>query len=249
MPDQTPEPLTDRPTYDELMAERNEAREQANAYLSRLDRAAEKLMDRSSRINGLELDLDQARAEAGLARGDAGALQARVVELRAQVAARDTRIAELEAELANARGWAGQENTRLRARVAELEAAQSEPHAYIAVKRRFSIHADQPEWEWDAAVIPAGDDHAWDRDDHKKRGYELLPIAGTETGTRPTTPQSDPAGYVVVTRNSEGGLHRSATAWDDLERATAAGDFQARHADGTGCTAAVYELREVRGDA
>ncbi|WP_305780047.1 hypothetical protein [Nocardia nova] len=78
-------------------AERDEAREQANQYLSRLDRAAQKLMDRRSRINGLELDIDHARAEAGLAVGEAGALRARVMELQSQVAARDARIAELEA--------------------------------------------------------------------------------------------------------------------------------------------------------
>lgn len=61
-------------------------------------------------------------------------------------------------------------------------------------------------------------------------------------------PQSNPAGYVVVTRNSEGGLHRSATVWESLDQARAAEGVQARHADGTGCTAAVYELREVSGE-
>ena len=139
------------------------------------------------------------------------------------------------------------ESARLRARIAELEAAQAEPDAYIAVKRNHTPFAEVAEWHWDAAVIPAGEYHAWDRAEHERRGYELLPIVGTETGTRPAAAQPDPAGYVVVTRNSEGGVHRSATVWESLEQARAAEGVQAGYADGTGCTAAVYELREVRG--
>lgn len=141
------------------------------------------------------------------------------------------------------------ESARLRARIAELEAAQANPDAYIAVKRCGDFpNADRPDWFADARVLHPGAPHfEADRAEYVRNGFDLLPIVGTETGTRPATAQPVPAGYVVVTRNSEGGLHRSATAWDDLERATAAGDFQARHADGTGCTAAVYELREVRG--
>jgi hypothetical protein len=72
------------------------------------------------------------------------------------------------------------------------------------------------------------------------RVYELREVRGEGA------PSAAPAGYAVVTRNPEGGLHRSATVWDDLDRATAAGDFQARHAEGTGCSAAVYALREVQ---
>lgn len=139
------------------------------------------------------------------------------------------------------------EHEALLTKVADREVVQAEPHAYIAVKRYYSAHAGGPKWNTDAEVIPAADLRNDIREWHREHGYDLLPIVGTETGTRPAAPQSDPAGYVVVTRNSEGGLHRSATAWDDLERATAAGDFQARHAEGTGCTAAVYELREVHG--
>ncbi|MFF4026939.1 hypothetical protein ACFYY5_29225 [Nocardia elegans] len=133
-----------------------------------------------------------------------------------------------------------------RARIAELEAAQSEPDAYIAVKRTHSPNADRPEWDWHATVIPAGAEYAEDREWRLDRGFDLLPIVGTETGTRPATPQSDPAGYVVVTRNSEGGVHRSATVWDSLDQARAAEGVQAGYADGTGCTAAVYALREVQ---
>lgn len=70
------------------------------------------------------------------------------------------------------------------AAMGEPVAAQATPHAYIAVKRYFSPNADGPEWEWDAAVIPAGEHSAWEREDHQKRGYELLPIVGTENGTR-----------------------------------------------------------------
>lgn len=129
------------------------------------------------------------------------------------------------------------ESDRLRARIAELEASRGRDHARIAglelaLQDRDSIyqHAGELEVKLNAAR------------------NEISELRGAPTTTRSAAAQPDPAGYVVVTRNSEGGLHRSATAWDDLERATAAGDFQARHADGTGCTAAVYELREVRGE-
>lgn len=170
--------------------------------------------------------------------------------MAAELLAARTRIAELEAQSAADRNVARKLiDARARDIVAE-EKAQAEPDAYIAVKRTYSPNADRPEWDWHAIVIPAGDEFAEDRDWRAERGFDLLPIVGTETGTRPAAPQSDPAGYVVVTRNPEGGLHRSATVWDDLERATAAGDFQARHAEGTGCSAAVHELgREVNGDA
>lgn len=76
------------------------------------------------------------------------------------------------------------ELVRARARIAELEGARAEPHAFVAVKRTFSPNADGPEWAWDAAVIPAGDYHSGDRDYHERRGYELLPIVGTDDGTK-----------------------------------------------------------------
>lgn len=72
--------------------------------------------------------------------------------------------------------------------------------------------------------------------------YELREVRGEDA------PSAAPAGYVVVTRNSEGGVHRSATVWDSLEQANTAEGIASGYAEGTGCTAAVYELREVRGE-
>ncbi len=186
------------------------------------------------------------------------------------------------------------------------ESAPRNPDAYIAVKRYYSAHAGGPKWNTDAEVIPAADLRSDIREWHREHGYDLLPIVGTETGTRPamaprsepdgyavvvevdggrivqtsallpkavavdraenyrtefgmktsvaelrdvdgeSTPPPAPAGYVVVTRNSEGGVHRSATVWESLDQARAAEGVQAGYADGTGCTAAVYALQEVQ---
>lgn len=90
------------------------------------------------RVSELEAELLEARAEAGAMRGDAAALQARVMELQTQVAARDARIHEWRVHLAEiADALDLPEDTRfdclpeeVRTRIAELEAAQSEPIGY-----------------------------------------------------------------------------------------------------------------------
>ncbi len=64
--------------------------------------------------------------------------------------------------------------------------ADDAPHAYVAVQRTFSPHADRPEWDRDARVIPE-----WDRDELAWRracGDTMLPIGPDgDTGTRAIT--------------------------------------------------------------
>lgn len=61
--------------------------------------------------------------------------------------------------------------------------APGKPHAYIAVTRTHSPHADRPEWDRRAVVIPAWDDKELVY--ARQRGEELLPIAPDgESGTR-----------------------------------------------------------------
>jgi hypothetical protein len=91
-----------------------------------------------------------------------------------------------------------------RARIAELEAAQANPDAYIAVKRYYSAHAGGPKWNTDAEVIPAADLRGDTREWHREHGYDLLPIVGTETGTRSAAaPATDPDGYAARARLAE----------------------------------------------
>ncbi len=85
-----------------------------------------------------------------------------------------------------------EENARLRARITELEAAQSEPHAYIVVKRTRRPEEGSPGWKWlhEAAVISVDQCEYW-----AEHGYDLVPIVGSETGTRPAA-QSAPAANI-----------------------------------------------------
>ncbi|MGW5518496.1 hypothetical protein, partial [Nocardia africana] len=118
------------------------------------------------------------------------------------------------------------ESARLRARIAELEAEQGKVRDFIN-ERTMYVDALKSD-------TTGGDDyHRWSGGAEARRqlagrlgwtvphehGDKTSPIVGTGTGTRPAAPQSDPAGYVVVTRNAEGGLHRPATVWPTLEQA------------------------------
>lgn len=66
------------------------------------------------------------------------------------------------------------------------------PHAYIAVRRTHSPHADRPEWHHRAKVIPA-----WDADDlayARRCGDTLLPIGPDgDAGTRAIVEEFRPA--------------------------------------------------------
>jgi hypothetical protein len=158
------------------------------------------------------------------------------------------RIAELEREAEfmlgqasnNARRWARSEVdiAELLHRIAELEAAQAHPDAYIAVKRNHAACAEGPEWHGDAAVIPAGDHHEWERADHAKRGYELLPIAGTETGTRFAAPQGEPIAYMIAHTAHDGSTTFVRTPYGRRPNAEA-------HAARLGSAYRVVELHEV----
>lgn len=70
--------------------------------------------------------------------------------------------------------------------------APGAPHAYVAVQRTHSPHADRPEWHHRAKVIPA-----WDADDlayARRCGDTLLPIGPDgDTGTRWVTEEPDEA--------------------------------------------------------
>lgn len=67
--------------------------------------------------------------------------------------------------------------------------APGSAHAYVAVQRTFSSHADRPEWGRDAIVIPEWDHKEleyWRRD---RKGFALLPIGPDgDTGTRAIDP-------------------------------------------------------------
>lgn len=169
----------------------------------------------------LESERDRARTEAGAVEGYVAALQARVMELQAQVTAREARIAEpdsapssrCQATMTGAlfnepdrciwcelpTGHVGNHDAAVAqpghsdARVSwpEPAAAPSSPHAYVAVKRKYSIHADGPEWHANVHVIPAADPEG-DLDHFRSQGYDLLPIVGTDAGTRHAAqPQPD----------------------------------------------------------
>lgn len=61
--------------------------------------------------------------------------------------------------------------------------APGEPHAYVAVRRTHSPHADRPEWSHRAYVIPAWDDE--EIDNAMRCADTLLPIGPDgDTGTR-----------------------------------------------------------------
>lgn len=155
------------------------------------------------------------------------------------------RIAELEAQSAADRNVARKLiDARARDIVAE-EKPQAEPDAYIAVKRTHSPNADRPEWDWHATVIPAGDEFAEDRDWRADRGYELLPIVATETGTRPATPQSDPVGYAVGVDSGVGPVFVQTSPVLTRKEADSRATF---YNESTDMDARVYELREVFGE-
>ena len=172
-------------------------------------------------------------------------LQARVAELEEQVGtwqgmyrvASDHREQNL-----NDYRQARDECDAALARIAELEAPPTNPHAYIAVKRYHAVSADGPEWCDDAAVIPAGHIHAWEREDHQRRGYQLLPIVADGDGTRfaatpPTRCQATTASPLIGDRRSlwcelpagHAGMHHAAVPqpgfpatevdWDEAEEA------------------------------
>ncbi|MFC4373344.1 hypothetical protein ACFO5K_04445 [Nocardia halotolerans] len=66
--------------------------------------------------------------------------------------------------------------------------ADDQPHAYVLVERTHSPHADRPEWDRGAIVIPEWDhdELAHWRDYHDK--YALIPIGPDgDTGTRAIT--------------------------------------------------------------
>lgn len=68
--------------------------------------------------------------------------------------------------------------------------APGEPHAYIAVRRTHSPHADRPEWFHRAQVVPAWDEAAIAY--ALKCGETLLPIGPSgDTGTRWVPEQTD----------------------------------------------------------
>lgn len=83
-----------------------------------------------------------------------------------------------------------------RARIAELEAGQPAPDAWVAVKRTHSIHAEGPEWSCDAAVIPATDTAECRH--YAAQGFDLVPIAADGVGTRWAAAQPAPVGYAVT---------------------------------------------------
>ncbi|MFI7191436.1 hypothetical protein ACIBQ0_17015 [Nocardia nova] len=164
------------------------------------------------------------------------AIAAKQREYRDRIAAEERRTGEM-ARLANA---AQESAAQLQARIAELEAAPANPDAYIAVKRYHAVSADGPEWCDDAAVIPAGHIHAWEREDHQRRGYQLLPIVADGDRTRfaatpPTRCQATTASPLIGDRRSlwcelpagHAGMHHAAVPqpgfpatevdWDDTE--------------------------------
>lgn len=129
-----------------------------------------------------------------------------------------------------------------RARIAELEAAQANPDAYIAVKRYYSAHAGGPKWNTDAEVIPAAELHGDTREWYRERGYQLLPIVADGDGTRfaatpPTRCQATTASPLIDDRRSlwcelpagHAGMHHAAVPqpgfpatevdWDDIVEA------------------------------
>lgn len=130
----------------------------------------------------------------------------------------------------------------LRARITEPEVPAAEPHAYIAVQPIHSPNADGPEWFDRAVVFPAGDPYGI-REGLLEHGYDLVPIVGTETGTRPAA-QSDPVGYVVGWDSLTGDLVVNSTPVPDVESA----NVLAGHMGISNLSLRVYELREVRGE-
>ena len=81
--------------------------------------------------------------------------------------------------------------------------ADDAPHAYVAVKRTHSPHADRPEWDHTAVVIPE-----WDHEElayRRRLGEDLIPIGPDgDTGTRAVAEPAPPAPRMV-----EGGLYRN----------------------------------------
>ncbi|MGS2805360.1 hypothetical protein [Nocardia sp. MW-W600-9] len=78
--------------------------------------------------------------------------------------------------------------------------ADDAPHAWVAVQRYHSVHADRPEWAAQAVVVPE-----WDHDSlaaFRRQGRHLLPIGPNgDTGTRAiTTETSDLAEEVKELR-------------------------------------------------
>src|SRR5690606_26656120 len=68
--------------------------------------------------------------------------------------------------------------------------ADDAPHAYVAVKRTHSLHADRPEWDHTAVVIPE-----WDHEElayRRRLGEDLIPIGPDgDTGTRAITGEAE----------------------------------------------------------
>ncbi|MGW5519063.1 hypothetical protein [Nocardia africana] len=150
--------------------------------------------------------------------------------------------------------WFAAERDQARARIAELEAERGKVRDFIN-ERTMYVDALKSD-------TAGGDDyHRWSGGAEARRqlagrlgwtvphehGDKTSPIVGTGTGTRPAAvPQSDPAGYVVVTRNAEGGLHRPATVWPTLEQANTAEGIESEYEHRPGVTYAVYALQEVQ---
>ncbi len=189
MPDQTPEPLTD--------FELREIVENGGGlvFTETVEEMAAELLAARARITRLAGEVQELRDGARGYEVGRQSQAARITELEATQA-------EPRAELESVQLCAEQQHmlelgldplANLTDADIEALARESEPHAYIAVKRTHSVNADCPEWSCDAAVIPATDTAECRH--YAAQGYDLVPIVGTDTGTRPAA-QSAPAANI-----------------------------------------------------
>lgn len=100
--------------------------------------------------------------------------------------------------------------------------AEGQPYAFVAVERTHSVHADRPEWDREAVVIPE-----WDREMleyRRSQGDTLLPIGPDgDTGTRAIVEPRRaatvaelaalPVGSIVLANDQAWTLHWPGNGW------------------------------------